>query len=149
MCSKTETLTAFQIPGDFQHKYSLLCLHVWMLLRRLKLEGKDGKMLSQIMYDNFQDDVEHMVRQAGVQIRLQKHLTELEKQFYGTCAAYDAALSDTPKETLANALHRNVYQGNPNAAKASKHLEKYVLREMACLSKTSSESIMSGRIQFP
>ena len=119
-----------------------------MVIRRLRLEGRDGNQLAQVMYDNFQDDVEHLVRKAGVQIRLQKHLTDLEKQFYGSAAAYDRALSDTPTEPLSATLFRNVYQRAEGKEDASKLLETYVLREIACLAKTPSEAIMAGQIRF-
>lgn len=143
-----QVLDTFQVPNDFQHKHAMLCLHVWMVLKRLRIEGKPGKTISQIMYDDFQDDVEHMVRSAGVQVRLQKHLSELEKQFYGSCTAYDRALGSDPPETLASALYRNVYQAQEEKKQASSLLERYVKRELACLSKTDSSVVLAGRIRF-
>lgn len=46
----------------------MLCLHVWMLLVRLRSEGKDGKDLAQMVYENFQDNVEARVRAEGVKV---------------------------------------------------------------------------------
>lgn len=137
-----------EVPKDFQHTHALLCLHVWLIIKRLSLEGKPGKRISQIMYDNFQDDVEHMVREAGVQVRLQKHLTELEKQFYGSCAAYDKALDGSSQEPLVAALHRNIYQKDSAKKNASKKMETYVLRAMASLAKTPSDIVLKGQIRF-
>ena len=140
---------ALDIPLDsFQHRHAMLCLHVWMVLKRLRLEGKPGKKISQVMYDEFQDDVEHMVRQAGVQVRLGKHLSELEKQFYGSCTAYDRAMGSEPPETLADALWRNVYQGEEARKGASERLARYVRRGVACLAKTPSAVVLEGRISF-
>eukprot|EP00889_Picochlorum_renovo_P001638 jgi/Picre1/28668/NNA_004068.t1 len=81
-------------------------------------------------------------------VRLQKHLTELEKQFYGSSAAYDKALDASSQETLAAALHRNVYQQDPAKKNASKKMETYVLRAMASLSKTPSDIVLKGQIRF-
>jgi cytochrome b pre-mRNA-processing protein 3 len=140
---------AMDIPADsFQHRHALLSLHVWMVLKRLRLEGKPGKKISQIMYDEFQDDVEHMVRQAGVQVRLGKHLSELEKQFYGSSTAYDRAIGSDPPETLAAALWRNVYQGEGGRKAASERLARYAQRGVACLAKTPSAALLEGRISF-
>ena len=36
------------LPDDFQAMHSLLCLHVWLLLVRLRAEGKPGKQLAQV-----------------------------------------------------------------------------------------------------
>ena len=142
-------LKVMDIPADsFQHRHAMLSLHVWMVLKRLRLEGKPGKKISQIMYDEFQDDVEHMVRQAGVQVRLGKHLSELEKQFYGSCTAYDRAIGNDAPETLAAALWRNVYQGEGGRKGASERLARYVQRGIACLAKTPSTAVLDGRISF-
>ena len=46
----------------------MLCIHMWMTLVRLRKEGKTGKSLTQLIYDNFQEDVEHRVRAAGVKV---------------------------------------------------------------------------------
>ena len=36
------------VPDEFQHRHSMLCLHIWLLLVRLRPEGKDGKQLAQV-----------------------------------------------------------------------------------------------------
>lgn len=46
----------------------MLCLHMWMLLVRLRSEGKDGKALAQMVYETFQDNVETRVRAEGVKV---------------------------------------------------------------------------------
>jgi cytochrome b pre-mRNA-processing protein 3 len=126
----------------------MLCLHIWMLLVRLRPEGSDGKKLAQLMYDDFQEDVEKRVRAAGVQVRLRKHLVELEKQFYGSCIAYDKTMKDEPTEPLSAALHRNVYQAVQSKQPAASLLERYVKRELACLTMTESAAIMAGDVRF-
>ena len=141
-------LDALEVPSDFQHQHAMLSLHVWLLLVRLRAEGEDGKRLAQMMYDNFQDDVEGRARTAGVKVRLQKQLTELEKQFYGSCMAYDKAIKGEGTESLAAALQRNVFQAAPGAAAAAGKLERYLRRELACLSLTDSAAVMAGNVRF-
>lgn len=127
----------------------MLCLHVWMLLARLRPEGPDGKRLAQMMYDDFQEDVETRVRAAGVQVRVGKQLAELEKQFYGSCLAYDRALKgEDGAEKLSLALLRNVYQANKKKQPAAAQLERYVRREMACLAMTDSTAVLAGNLRF-
>ena len=41
-----------------------------MLLVRLRSEGKDGKVLAQMMYERFQENVEARVIREGVKVRL-------------------------------------------------------------------------------
>lgn len=139
-------LQAMGIPGDFQPQHSSLCLHIWLLLVRLRSEGQDGKQLAQVLYDDFQTDVEHRARNAGVRVRLSKALTELEKQFYGSSMAYDKAMAGG--ETLDKALLRNVYLLDESKAADAKQLARYVRRELACLSLTPSEAVMLGNVKF-
>lgn len=51
-------------------------------------------------------------------------MEDLEKRFYGACLAYDDALSISSKESLADALVRNVYQREENKLKSARRLEK-------------------------
>ena len=59
---------ALALPPTFAATYSLLCLHVFMLLVRLRAEGNDGADLAQILYEGFQDDVELRVHAEGVKV---------------------------------------------------------------------------------
>ncbi|KAL4422212.1 hypothetical protein ABPG77_009687 [Micractinium sp. CCAP 211/92] len=139
-------LQAVGIPSEFQQVHSSLCLHIWMLLVRLRPEGKDGKQLAQMLYDDFQTDVEDRARKAGVRVRLQKTLTELEKQFYGSSMAYDKAMAGG--ETLEKALLRNVFLLDEAKQADARLLARYVRRELACLAQTPSEAVMAGNIKF-
>ena len=58
----------FGLERKFADKYNMLCIHIWMLLVRLRSEGKDGKDLAQMMYEAFQDNVEARVRGEGVKV---------------------------------------------------------------------------------
>ena len=127
----------------FADEHALLTLHVWMLLVRLRPEGKDGAATSQALYENFSDDVETRVRAAGVRVRVNKWLAELEKMFYGAATAYDKALGrpgvsgasvappdggQAGRAALVDALLRNVYAGeDTNRGKAGVCAD-YVLR---------------------
>lgn len=157
-------------PGTFADTHALLCVHVWLLLVRLRPEGRDGKDAAQALYENFSDDVEARVRAAGVKVRIGKWLAELEKMFYGAASAYDAALGRpgvartdgggapaaaefapagaAARSALADALLRNVYAGDPANAGAAGAAADYVLRELACLAATPSEAILTGALRF-
>lgn len=56
-------------PASFAATHSLLCLHIWLLLVRLRAEGDEGAELAQKLYDDFQDDVEMRVHAEGVKVR--------------------------------------------------------------------------------
>ena len=57
-----DLMDALQIERTFRGEHAALVLHVWLVLSRLRrVPGGAGKELSQVMYDTFQDDVEHRV----------------------------------------------------------------------------------------
>lgn len=68
LSSSFECAAVFELQKKFANEYNMLCLHVWMLLVRLRSEGKDGKDIAQMVYETFQDNVEARVRGEGVKV---------------------------------------------------------------------------------
>lgn len=136
----------FDLQKKFANEYNMLCLHVWMLLVRLRSEGKDGKDIAQMVYETFQDNVEARVRGEGVKVRLNKWLNELEQMFYGMSFAFDKSL--TGDEVITGALLRNFYNDDKSKQKPAEILSRYVTRELACLAKTESEHVLAGNLKF-
>jgi hypothetical protein len=62
----TCTFAVFQLEKTFKTTFSLLVLHMWLVLRRLKEEGKDGVKFGQYIYEMYNHDVELRVSKAGV-----------------------------------------------------------------------------------
>ena len=60
----------FNLDKTFKITYSLLVLHMWLVLRRLKQEGKEGVDLGQYVYEIYNHNVEVRVSKAGVRPRL-------------------------------------------------------------------------------
>lgn len=146
---------AFNLEKTFKTTYSLLVLHMWLCLRRLKQEGKDGVELGQYVYEIYNHDVELRVSKAGVNLLLHKWMKELERIFYGNVVAYDAALlPDANKDDLTNVLWKNVFSDDgeskpdPAALKAVQAMARYVRREDGCLSLTDKEAMFSGNFTF-
>lgn len=134
------------IGPTFAHRYALLCIHIWFLLVRLRAEGEEGKDIAQMIYENFQEDVEGMVRREGVVVRLGKHLKELEQMFYGSCLAYEKGLAG--ETDLTEAVLKNVYANDATHKSDAAALTRYMRRELACLSMTDSSAVLDGQIKF-
>lgn len=137
---------ALGLQPCFSSVNSLLCLHTWMLFGRLRTEERDGKDISQVVHDVFQEDMEVRVRKEGVKVRVGKWLTELEMGFYGSAKVYDKALKG--EGNFTEALLRNVYENEKAKMHFAKRLERYIRREIACLAMTDTEALMKGQIQF-
>ena len=146
VCDDENWHEQFGVEKSFRGEHSVLVLHVWLLLKRLRVEGESAKGVAQVFYDTYQDDVEHRVHAEGVRVRVSKLLNELEQGFYGSAIAYDNALA-SGNGAFAKALHKNVYH-NEGDESNSKKLEKYVRRELACLTRTHASAVLEGRVRF-
>ncbi|KAG6420650.1 hypothetical protein SASPL_117185 [Salvia splendens] len=148
----------------FKTTFSLLVLHMWLCLRRLKEEGKDGVELGQYLSEIYNHDLELRVSKAGVNLLLSKWMKELERIFYGNIVAYDAAIGK--HDELQNVIWRNVYsddgkskptEGALLSVQASSHIllscmdwlslhafTRYVRNEASALSLTGMMRSMQG-----
>ncbi|KAI3704947.1 hypothetical protein L1987_75177 [Smallanthus sonchifolius] len=145
----------FRLEKAFRTTFSILVVHMWLCLRRLKVEGTEGVELGQYVYEIFNHDLEIRVSKAGVNLLLFKWMRELEKVFYGNIIAYDTAmLLDAKPDELHNAIWKNVFSddGSPTfdaaALPAVLAFSRYVRRECTCLSLTDKESMFSGNFMF-
>lgn len=59
-------VVVFQLEKTFKTTFSLLVLHMWLVLRRLKEDGKEGVEFGQYLYEIYNHDVELRVSKAGV-----------------------------------------------------------------------------------
>ncbi|XP_052187334.1 uncharacterized protein LOC127798073 [Diospyros lotus] len=152
---KPAIYNVFNLEKTFKTTFSLLLLHTWLFLRRMKQEGKEGVEFGQYLYEIYNHDVELRVSKAGVNLLLTRWMKDLEKIFYGNIVAYDAALLPESKQyELENVLWRNVFSDDgssiPNDAglHAVQAMSRYVRRESACLSLTDKEALFSGNFVF-
>ncbi|KAK8943499.1 hypothetical protein KSP40_PGU000615 [Platanthera guangdongensis] len=122
----------FNLEKTFKTTFSMLVLHMWLFLRRLKEEGKEGSEFGQHLYEIYNHDLEMRVSKAGpskvmerktsercagnrdgfqnrrsVNLLLIKWMKELEKIFYGNIVVYDDAMKpDAKHDELTNAIWR-------------------------------------------
>ncbi|OVA09292.1 Ubiquinol-cytochrome c chaperone [Macleaya cordata] len=104
---KPAIYNVFSLEKTFKTTFSLLVLHMWLCLRRLKEEGKEGVELGQYVYEIYNHDLELRVSKAGVNLLLTRWMKDLEKIFYGNIVAYDAAmLPEAKQDELVNVIWR-------------------------------------------
>ncbi|KAI4323718.1 hypothetical protein L6164_023302 [Bauhinia variegata] len=145
----------FSLEKTFKTTYSLLVLHMWLCLRRLKQEGKEGVEFGQYLYEIYNHDVELRVSKAGVNLLLTRWMKDLEKIFYGNIVAYDTAiLPEAKPEDLSTVIWRNIFSDDgvstPDGAalQSVQAMARYVRREVNCLSLTDKEAMYSGNFMF-
>ncbi|KAJ1489693.1 ubiquinol-cytochrome C chaperone-domain-containing protein [Baffinella frigidus] len=135
------------LVASFENRYYLECLHVWMILMRLRSEGPNGKLISQDLFDNFHTDLTTQMSGMGVQaIQLSTRARELQSVFYGAAVSYDYSLGGADA-LLASALYRNIFGCNVRAVHLNE-MVAYVRREVHTLNKMDSETFLRGRWTF-
>ncbi|XP_061365479.1 uncharacterized protein LOC133308793 [Gastrolobium bilobum] len=145
----------FNLEKTFKTTFSLLVLHMWLCLRRLKQEGKEGVEFGQYLYEIYNHDVELRVSKAGVNLLLTKWMKELEKIFYGNIIAYDAAMLPEAKPgDFSNVIWRNIFSDDGSstpedaASQSVQALARYAHREASCMTLTDKEALFSGNFMF-
>ncbi|KAJ0750006.1 putative ubiquinol-cytochrome c chaperone/UPF0174 [Helianthus annuus] len=146
---------AFRLEKTFRTNFSMLVVHMWLCLRRLKAEGKEGVELGQYVYEIYNHDLETRVSKAGVNLLLSKWMRELEKVFYGNIVAFETAMLPGAKhDDLLNAVWKNVFAEDGSskldaaALPAVMAFTRYIRRECICLSLTDKEAMFSGNFMF-
>lgn len=155
---KPAIYNVFSLEKTFKTTFALLVLHMWLVLRRLKEEGKEGVDLGQYLYERYNHDVELRADKEGVKLLLSKWMKNLEKIFYGNIIAYDTAmLPEAKKDELQNVIWRNIFQSDDDdsskvptdaALVPLQAMSRYVRRESGCLSLTDKEALFSGNFMF-
>lgn len=147
-------------------RFDMLLLHLWMVMRALKLTGEGagvstGEMsqgasaqgllsqdqLSQGLVDRFCSDMDDNLRELGTSdLRVPKKMQEFGRAFYGRAGAYDAAVAAGP-EPLALSLNKNIYNGADIAN--ARRLVGYVDNVLAALARLDATTLVNGSWRFP
>ncbi len=139
---------ALGVPDTVDGRFDLLVLHVFLLLRRLRREGKAGHALAQRLFDVMFDHFDQALREMGVgDLSVGKKVKAMGQAVYGRSAAYDAAL-EGKGDALAQVLARNVYPAPPEPS-ALEALARYVARAERSLAAQAAADLLAGRASFP
>lgn len=99
--------TAYAVPDTVNGRFDMLVLHLWLVLRRLRAEGRTE--LVQTLFDHFSSDLDANLREMGVgDLAVPRRMRRFGEAFYGRAQAYDAAMTASDPQALARALARNI-----------------------------------------
>lgn len=144
-----------EVPDSLDGRFEAILLHVWLLLRRLRLDDEasdhTGKV-SQAVFDAMINDMDRSLREMGVgDLRVGKRVKAMARSFYGHVQAYDESFDQSPDD-MAQALRRNVYATSPkpddDLSDAVQALADYVGRAALNLENQALEDIIGGNLTF-
>ncbi|WPK25861.1 hypothetical protein PUMCH_003194 [Australozyma saopauloensis] len=140
------------LPKSFSQWFQITALHYWILSVRMRaMPFQYGKNYQQKLVDRIFSDMEmRMSIEMGINSSriIEGYLKDYHTQLLGLVVSYDEGLV-TDDITLAAALWRNVFSGNPNAD--VRHIEAlvgYVRQQLYVLNKMSDREFGFGKFSF-
>ncbi len=114
------------VPDTLDGRFDMIALHVFLILHRLRQDGRPRKAMSQALFDMMFADMDESLRELGVgDLAVGGRVKAMAKALYGRIAAYQSALdSDNPGD-LMEAFRRNVFRGAEAASADAEALANY------------------------
>lgn len=134
------------VPDTVNGRFDMVVLHLWMVLRRLRLTA-DGTEVAQAVFDHFCADLDDNLREMAVSdVAVPRRMKAFGEAFYGRSIAYDSALA-AGGDSLAQALARNIL--NTEDAAVGHPLADYVRAAISELDTTTPSALAAGDVRFP
>ena len=140
----------FGVPDTLDGRFDMIVLHIAILMRRLRREGKAGRDTTQALTEAFFADMDRSLREMGVgDLVVPKRVRKMAEAFYGRASAYERALNAEDGETLEAALTRNILGQGESSDRDAARLAVYVRRAVSGLEGQSFERIAASDIAWP
>jgi len=98
------------VPDSFDGRFDALCLHVFLVARRLGRDGEAGAELARDLYDALFVDMDQTLREMGVgDLGVGRRVQQMAEALMGRAKAYGEALDADDPGALHTALRRNLY----------------------------------------
>ncbi len=141
--------TDYNVTDDFEGRFSMLSIHMILVLERLKQEGADGGLLSQELVDHFFDDMDGVVRELGTgDMGVSHKIKKMANRFYGRMKMFRAGLA-VEDDSLTQAVWRNVYPAKVDDGEAdAEKLAQYMRVTAQQLSNVPFKAFEEGKLIF-
>lgn len=144
-----EFYRALHVSPDFRAQQALLMVHVWLVHRRLALEGDEGKVMQELVFDRFWEETVVRIRYLNVsELTVNKHLAEVQQVGFNACIAYDRGLKESPA-AFQNAIAKHLLENEtPTGLRLASDMAEYMKRELKNLEKVDAKYILAGTIPW-
>mgnify|MGYP001244145657 CR=1 FL=1 len=149
----------FGVPDSLSGRFEMIVLHAFLILDRLKGEGKEAAGLAQRIFDIMFDDMDQSLRELGVgDLSVGKKIQTMASVFYGRTGAFDEGVRalEQPGGTraaLEAAVARNLFPDgapdkNLSGGEAVTVLTDYLLASRALLAGQPVAGFLAGEARF-
>ena len=141
---RPELITNFHVTDNIDGRFDLLCLHMCLVMKRLKSKPELTRQYCQDLFDFMFLDMDQSLREMGVgDLSVGKRVKEMGKAFLGRLQAYESVI-EVKDAKLQEALIRNVYRGNRDFSEYAERLANYARQIDKQLADMPIKSIMEG-----
>ena len=140
----------YQAAADsVRGRFELICLHTFLIFRRLKECGRPGQELAQALHDIMFADMDRSLREMGIgDMSVGKKVKQMAQAFYGREQAYRTGLASDDPTMLAAALGRNLYRSAIPGRSQVDAMAAYVRRERVAIAAVSFQDLQAARLRF-
>ncbi|MCC0058111.1 MAG: ubiquinol-cytochrome C chaperone [Hyphomicrobiaceae bacterium] len=139
----------FGVPDTLEGRFTVLSLHLFAVLHRLKREGAAGAATAQALSDRFAADMETVLREVGVgDLSVPKKVRKLVAEGAGLLEGYERAVA-RGGEALQNAIADALPLDSEAARAVSAELTPYLNKTLQDLDSQPLEAIREGKVRFP
>ena len=140
---------SFGVPDSMLGRFEMICLHAFLLFRRLGKTDNSGKELAQTVHDLMFADFDRSLREQGIgDMGIGKRVKKLARNLYGRIAAYETGLAGGGAK-LTEALRRNLYASATASDDQLAAMIAYIEDAIEALDIQQTFDIMSGSVIFP
>lgn len=138
------------VPDSLDGRFDLLSLHLILLMRRLRGQGRAGNAMQQALFDLLAADMDRNLREMGVgDTGISRRVKAMGEAFFGRYTAYDSALALPEAEqqsALMTALDKNLYGTVPTEPARLQRMASYVQAADKALQAQTLDRLLNGKV---
>ena len=141
--------TKMGVPDTLDGRFEMLCLFSALVMLRLHDLDRQGKAISQDLFDKMFKQAEKSLREIGIgDMGVPKHMKRMMSGFNGRITSLERALkADNPKDELKDHLKRNLYSTKQDiAAEEIEQMADYIILYNSSLDDMDLEDLRKGRL---
>ena len=140
--------TQFGVPDTVDGRFDLIILHILLLIRRLRGNGKLAGEMSQSVLNHMFSDMDRNLREMGVgDLSVGKQVKKMAKAFYGRSESWEEGM-DSGRVQLMSAFEETVYRSVEQSSEQVSRLADYALTLDQALNAQDVDRLLMGEISF-
>ncbi|TDH66665.1 uncharacterized protein CCR75_005188 [Bremia lactucae] len=140
---------ALGLPQSFRAQQAILMAHVWLVHRRLALEGEKGKIMQELVFDRLWEETVVRIRYLNIsELTVNKYLAQVQQICFNACIAYDKGLKEGPRYFQTAVAQHLLENESTEGLRIASIMAEHMKRELKNLEKVDAKYIMLGTIPW-